>query len=382
MAGMGEACSHIGGFLFLIEAGTNFKNGTTCTDKRNSWLQPYQKEVEYLKIKDIDFQSASAKYKRALNPKAPIAPKRKSSAIEPTDEEMHNFLSNLHDNNLSSAILTVVEPFSNNFITDVTIKKLTNLFSSQNTKLPWKELLGKCRDVEHKLCITKCESEKIELETRKQSKSKKWFDFRTGRITSSNMKAVCRTEVDAPSVSVIKKICYPFAHNFSTAATEWGKQHEKEARLKYTAELEKRHKNFSITENGLIINPDFPFIGATPDGLTKCDCCDNGVVEIKCPYVNRDKTITEMISEKNCCIAIDEIGNITLDKNHEYYYQIQTHLLTTNANFCDFFVWTKKDFHLERIYPDEMLQETIAEKAHLFFNFCVLPELLAKWFCK
>lgn len=128
------------------------------------------------------------------------------------------------------------------------------------------------------------------------------------------------------------------------------------------------------------INPDYPYIGATPDGIINCDCCSDGIIEIKCPYINKDSTITEISQKKSSYLISDEAGNICLDMNHDYYYQIQTQLLCSSASYCDFIVWTNNDFHVERIYPDELIQETIAEKAHIFFNLCILPELLAKWY--
>ena len=44
------------------------------------------------------------------------------------------------------------------------------------------------------------------------------------------------------------------------------------------------HENFMVIQCGLILDPEFPFMGATPDGLVNCKCCDTGVLEIKCHY--------------------------------------------------------------------------------------------------
>ena len=46
----------------------------------------------------------------------------------------------------------------------------------------------------------------IESQTRSQSKSQKWYELRAGRITASVMKEACRTNLDIPSLSLIKKI--------------------------------------------------------------------------------------------------------------------------------------------------------------------------------
>jgi len=31
------------------------------------------------------------------------------------------------------------------------------------------------------------------------------------------------------------------------------------------------------------VNPSYPHLGATPDRIINCDCCGDGVIEIKCP---------------------------------------------------------------------------------------------------
>jgi len=44
-------------------------------------------------------------------------------------------------------------------------------------------------------------------------------------------------------------------------------------------------------DSGLVVNPQWPFIGACPDGVIECDCCGRGVLEIKCPYCHRDSSV-------------------------------------------------------------------------------------------
>jgi len=43
---------------------------------------------------------------------------------------------------------------------------------------------------------------------------------------------------------------------------------------------------------GLVVNPVFPYLGASPDGKV-CDNSTTGIIEIKCPYTVRDKTLQE-----------------------------------------------------------------------------------------
>ena len=69
----------------------------------------------------------------------------------------------------------------------------------------------------------------LEELTRLQSKCHLWGIHRAGRITASNMKSVLCTSCDKPSLSLIKKLCYPEVYKFSNAAVSWGCQHESDA---------------------------------------------------------------------------------------------------------------------------------------------------------
>ena len=75
-------------------------------------------------------------------------------------------------------------------------------------------------------------------------------------------------------------ICHPETTKFKTAATGWGCDHEVEARSKYNT-MSRVHKDFQVTDCGFRINPDYPYLGASPDGVITCSCCRDGICEIK-----------------------------------------------------------------------------------------------------
>lgn len=120
----------------------------------------------------------------------------------------------------------------------------------------------------------------MEVETKDQAKSTKWFTFRTGRITASNAKAVCRTSIPNPSMSLLNKISSPEHTQFWAPQTAWGKEHEETARQAYAAASANIHVNFQCATAGLHISVDKPFLAATPDGLVTCSCCGDGVLEV------------------------------------------------------------------------------------------------------
>lgn len=137
-------------------------------------------------------------------------------------------------------------------------------------------MLQACETVD--ISIIENETLAIHDKTLTQYKSKLWFRYRAGRITASRMKAVCRTDHSKPSQSLIKSICYPKHVSFKSKATTWGCTHEKAARRRYVDCIKKKHHNFSLHDSGLMINPQWANIGATPDGKISCDCCGHGLV--------------------------------------------------------------------------------------------------------
>ena len=73
---------------------------------------------------------------------------------------------------------------------------------------------------------------------------------------------------------------YPEAFSFTTAATRWGCKHEKEAQEMYLNANRLKHHDLSVTESELVINPQWPYIGASPDGFVNCLCCGKGILDV------------------------------------------------------------------------------------------------------
>ena len=46
----------------------------------------------------------------------------------------------------------------------------------------------------------------------------------------------------------------------------------------------------------MVINPQWPFIAVSPDGIIDCFCCGKGVLEIKCPYSHQNDTVESAVS--------------------------------------------------------------------------------------
>ena len=60
--------------------------------------------------------------------------------------------------------------------------------------------------------------------------------------------------------------------------------------------------------------------------------------------------------------------------------QVQCQLFSSKKIYCDFIVWTEKDVHIERIYPNEEFWLRNVENVKHFFITSILPELMGKFY--
>lgn len=93
----------------------------------------------------------------------------------------------------------------------------------------------------------------------------------------------------------------------------WGCDHERTAREAYFKVTASKHSSFSINDAGLFINPDTPFIGATPDGLVHCDCCGDGVLEVKCPYSKKDVPMETACADPSFCLSTSDQARYSIE---------------------------------------------------------------------
>lgn len=141
------------------------------------------------------------------------------------------------------------------------------------------------------------------------------------------------------------------------------------------------HEDFTVKETGLHISKTHPFIGASPDGLITCKCHGKGVLEVKCPLTAKCVKLSDLVGKPDFCLT-GNVGTVHLKRDHAFYYQIQCQLMVTQLSYADFVVWSPQEMFIERIMPDVNLQSTITEKSKTFFQSCILPEILGKWFTR
>ncbi len=253
---------------------------------------------------------------------------------------------------------------------------LTSLYNPKYVDMSKEELKIVCKEVFESMSVSKEETAYLEECTRLQSQCTLWHEHRNGRITASRFHSVFKTSVLTPSISLVKSLLHrQMFDSTKVPALNWGITNEGNARKQYTEAMKALHVNFKIFSCGLYVNPSFPHLGASPDGIMSCDCCGTGLLEIKCPYKYRDRH-PEHITDPMFYLKTDDTGDLNLSNNHQYYYQIQGQLAVCEMEFCDFICWTPVGMHVERITVDQASFQDVKRVLDNFFVTILLPCLL------
>lgn len=141
--------------------------------------------------------------------------------------------------------------------------------------------------------------------------------------------------------------------------------------------------NLTVSKVGFTIHSDFPHFGATPDGLLSCNCCGEGVLEIKCPFLCREQAFVKSSENSpSFCLDVMEDGTFKLKKQHSYYFQVQLQMKLCERNYADFVVWRESELVVLRIEKDDSFLEEAMHKATDFFKYGILPEVLGRWYTR
>jgi hypothetical protein len=188
----------------------------------------------------------------------------------------------------------------------------------------------------------------LEESTRNQADSDLWHTQRTGRITASTVHSI-KTKVEKNKLqdveSTLKKL-FGQQDISNLPAVKYGCHNEPIAADWYYQEHSKKHQNMKISKCGLFVMPASIYVAASPDRLVSCDCCGEGLLEMKCPYSIAGQNFKDGVT-LDYLSKID--GTYQLKQTHPYYSQVQQQMGVTGRKWCDFMVFTKEDYFLQRI---------------------------------
>ena len=142
-----------------------------------------------------------------------------------------------------------------------------------------------------KLKITDEQRKTIQEKTIGQRDNPTWHLVRKGRLTASNFGPVLSRKRVTPSL--IKKVLGQYDLS-KVQAINWGIINEEEAKKAF-----QEKSGLPVQESGIWLQLE-GMLGASPDGLIGA----NGLLEIKCPFSQKDSTIEEAVSAGNFYIYI------------------------------------------------------------------------------
>ena len=132
----------------------------------------------------------------------------------------------------------------------------------------------------------------------------------------------------------------------------------------------------SVRESGFHVRVDYPFLGASPDGLVSCDYHDQKLLKIKCPSKYEDGFLN-WENHKDFPLAKDK----SLKTSHQYYFQVQLQILACKFTSVDFLLYSPKNngtVLLTTVKKHKDFIEKMNAKSWQYFKNVSLPELVTR----
>ena len=102
----------------------------------------------------------------------------------------------------------------------------------------------------------------------------------------------------------------------------------------------------------------------------------HGLVEAKKIHPRENETLHQALLRLHICKPRKETpGELVVNENHRYYFQVQQQLLCTPRLWGDFVASDGKSFYIERLTFDEKFWEERIIKLEKFYNDTILLEL-------
>lgn len=311
---LGSTCNHVAAVLFKVEyAWTNGlvikKSPTSVECQWNNYGK--RKKIEPRRV--CDMQLRKPKHKKKTRGTTINSLERQCYQPEILNGEKNITLNSLLDALYPSIPNACGFQYANLHATanylpndDINVESTIEIETSASVPKCIPEIVSKVDTGSQLLDILSSfsadEAFALESHTLGQNDNENWKSQRVGRITASVSHSVM-TKVNTlqqsddktnnKCSSLLNCLC-SLKSDKPIPALLYGNQMEDEARQSYTKEAKRlKHQNIQVSTSGLTVIPGKAYIGASPDGLVKCDCCGKGLLEIKCPFSIADSAPNE-----------------------------------------------------------------------------------------
>lgn len=227
----------------------------------------------------------------------------------------------------------------------------------------------------NKIQVSLQSAQELHAKTIGQANNNLWYKERKYRITASTFGKIMKRK-SPPTPAFVRAICNP--RDISNLPfVKYGRENEGRVADLYVKKMhEEGNTGLRIAEVGLCVNPALPHLGASLDRAVFDPLSNDkfGGSEIKtCPKAGSlglsvADTVGHPSFAANHFLVLND-GQIVLNTNHEYYYQIQGQLGLSMLPWIDFVAHSGiGDIFKQRVYPNKDLwSKAMLPKLNSFF---------------
>jgi hypothetical protein len=222
--------------------------------------------------------------------------------------------------------------------------------------------------------VTETQAHSIELATREQAKSSRWFKEREKRITASTFPQIVTRKTNNHDKFIARLISSKHTSTHSQTykgSLKYGIDHEDDAIQRYYEYMQNSGHPVKVFTSGLIVNPDHPHLGCTPDRKVFDPNAHPhfGLAEVKCLYTLKNLTPTKAANYGDKDFPCEYVGGkLVLKADHAHMIQVQSQMAISGTKWCDYILFTIPGLHVVRVYFDQaMWVNTILPKVESFY---------------
>ena len=202
----------------------------------------------------------------------------------------------------------------------------------------------------------------MESSTREQGNNSLWHSARSVRLTSSQFgDVISRKKADVTKLVETMLNQKDISH---IPAVKAGREMEHTVANYY--KIYKKRNECLWTEiycSGLVLNPDYPWLGTSPDRIVYDPTSNPCIGGLECKFISSAKGLSPMKAyhakkqnKKAFCLNVE--GYLSLKTTHKYYYQIKGQCAIANFAWVDLAIMTDpllddNGFFTQRIYFDK-----------------------------
>ncbi|KAE8738409.1 hypothetical protein FOCC_FOCC016099 [Frankliniella occidentalis] len=185
-------------------------------------------------------------------------------------------------------------------------------------------------------------------ETLDQRKSEIWRAERSIRFPASMAKYFIK----------LPQVCYADAlreHLWTLLpgiASMYGIEMEDKARVDYIKWAQAQDETTTVQQTGMWVNPAFPQLSCSPDGIVRSQKSPPKLLEIKCPEFIKNANFADFescirslgLDYTNFCLQKNSDGTLSLKRNSSFWFQMQVSMGILNFEESHLMLWSPNGF--------------------------------------